>query len=184
MARTYAAATIAAIQAGGYRYAHLYNLDFSTPIYLTDGPRSIVFDGDTYIPSPHIIKVGKVSETESVRVGSWTVTFSAVDQTYVSLFLSENYIDVRVRYYKVVLDSSNAIIGEPMLKFDGNITDFKGKESGTTSTIDMVCASHWANWDTTQGRLTNLNSQQVYFSTDMGFEFAPDDIKDIAWGKN
>jgi hypothetical protein len=75
------------------------------------------------------------------------------------------------------------VIGDPILIFDGRISDFGIDDSDDSSIVEIVVSSHWANFDAINGRRTNHNSQQLHFSGDLGFEFASDTIQDIKWGR-
>jgi len=190
MSRTIGATTTTALASGGFTVVNLFYLGFSVgsplaPIVLTSAQFPVTYDY-IYLPSKHIIAVGSVSEDEDIRVGTWTLTLSAAEQTYVSLFLSTDYIDVVVRYYKAVIDSSYQIVGSPqevISMFEGQISGFKIDESGSNSKLVIEAASHWANFDVINGRKTNQNSQQAHFSTDLGFEFASHNVKNILWGR-
>ena len=47
----------------------------------------------------------------------------------------------------------------------------------------MSIASHWADFSKVEGRKTNTGSQQIFFPTDKGMEFAGLTVQDILWGK-
>jgi len=83
----------------------------------------------------------------------------------------------------VVLDSNGAITGAPLVVFNGQITNWQFTESRKNSKVIVSISSHWADFQKTQGRLTNLNSQQFYFSSDLGFEYAAHTVRDIKWGR-
>ena len=44
-------------------------------------------------------------------------------------------------------------------------------------------ASHWADFEKKAGRFSNNNSQQYFFSGDVGFEYAANTVKDLKWGR-
>ena len=152
-------------------------------LHLTDSPKSLVYSADTYASESSLIKIGDVSETAELRVGSLAIDFSAVDPTYPAFFLDYNYMDVRLRYWKAFVDSSYAIIGTPVLYFDGNISGFNISEMGSKSILSISCASHFANFATINGRKTNDVSQKIHFPNDKGLEFAGQTTKDILWGR-
>lgn len=154
-----------------------------TEIYLTDADFDIVYDSNTYNSSGHLLDIGAVSESAELRVGNLNIVLSAVEQTYSNIFLANNYIDARARYWRAILDDSYAIIGEPILMFDGRVSGFKLEDSGRASKMSVECASHWSNFDTINGRKTNDTSQQAVFDGDLGLEFASHTIKHVRWGR-
>ena len=55
-------------------------------------------------------------------------------------------------------------------------------ESIESSTLNMIVASHWANWNLTKGRHYSDESQQSFSSGDRGMEFAGQVKEDVRWG--
>ena len=118
------------------------------------------------------------------------VTCPASQTTTVAVFAgtvndSAGAIDVQDSKYMRInnLDSSNAIIADPVLLYSGNIDTFQIDESETESTVILTVVSHWADFEKKSGRQTNNNSQQRFFNTDVGMEFASQTVLDIKWGR-
>ena len=183
MTRSIDAATIAALQSDAIRLAHLVQIDFPTVIKITDNYYAVQFAGDDFEPVGHLLQIGQPQETQELRVGTIKISLSAVDQAYVSIFLSQTYINRRVRIWKAVLDDAGQIIGDAIITFDGQVTGYALQDSNDSSAIDLSCASHWADFERKAGRLTNINSQQYFFPADTGFRYAANSMKDIKWGK-
>ena len=183
MARSLNALTITALQQDSIRLAHLVEFNFSTTLRLTDYYHEIESGGNTFLPVGHLLDIGQPQETQELRVGSIGFKISGVDQSYIYIFLNQEYINKRARIWKAVLDSQGQIIGDTILTFDGQITGFSIEDSEDSSVISLTCASHWADFERKAGRLTNNNSQQYFFPSDTGFQFAANSIKDIKWGK-
>lgn len=184
MSREIDSATITALNSDNLNLANLVQMDFSTPIKLTDWARDVVALSTTFDSSADLLEIDQFTESSEVQVNASTITLSGVSQTFVSLFLTNDYIDVRTRIWKAVLDNSDAVIGSPILVFDGRITSYSILDSDTTSTVEVEVASHWKDFDLHNGRKTNNNTQQLYFPGDRGFEFAAESAKDLKWGKN
>ena len=166
-----------------FQMAHLVKIDFETPVYLTESPISITYSSNVYVPSSHLQGISSVSETSEVQVGSMSVTLSGVSQEYIAILLGQKYIDRQITINRVVLNAAHGIIGDPILMYDGRIEGFTISDSNNTSTIVLTAASHWSDFAKKSGRRTNHNSQQMHFDGDRGFEFAPDSIRDIKWGR-
>lgn len=184
MSRDIDSATIAALNSDNLNLANLIQMDFDTPIKITDWGRNVSALSTTFNTSSDIIEIDQVNESSELQVNSLNLTFSGVSQTYVSLFFNNDYIDVRVRIWKAVLDNSDSVIGAPILIFDGRIVGYSIVDDEGTSTVDVEVASHWKDFRLTNGRKTNHNTQQLYFAGDLGFEFASETSKDIKWGKD
>ena len=183
MARTINASTITALQADSIRLAHLVRIGFDTELFLTDYAHELSYDGNTYLAASHFLSLSDSQETNDLRVGSMSMSISAVDQSYVSIFLNQQYVNRRVRVWLTVLSDSGAIIGDPIKTFDGEIVGYSLQNSSDSAVINMSMASHWADFERKTGRFTNQNSQQYYFPNDTGMRFAAESIKDIKWGK-
>jgi hypothetical protein len=183
MTRSINAATIAALQSDAIRLCHLVQIDFPTVIKVTDNFHAVEFGGDDFEPVGHLLQIGQPQETQELRVGTVGITLSGVDQAYISIFLNQTYINRRVRIWKAVLDDAGAIIGDAIITFDGQVTGYGIQDNEDSSIINLSCASHWADFSRKAGRLTNTNSQQYFFPTDTGFQYAANSMKDIKWGK-
>jgi hypothetical protein len=183
MTRLINSATLAALETDSFNSATLVQIDFSSTIRITDWARSVTALSNTWNSSANFIGVGDVTESQELRVNDLTLTLSGVDQTYVAIFLANNYIDVPINVYRVILDNADAVVGAPILIFDGILTGYAIEDTEEGSKVTVQMASHWKDFEKENGRRTNHNSQQLYFAGDDGFEFAPKSIKDLKWGR-
>ena len=183
MSRTIDAATITALQSDSLNMANLIQLDFGTVFRVTDSGRTISAMGETFISSDAVLDIDSFTETSDIQVNSATLTFSGVSTDVVGLFLAGDYIGVRARVWKAVMDNTDTIIGSPILIFDGRINGYAIGDTEDESTVQVDVSSHWKDFELTNGRKTNSNTQQLYFSGDKGFDFAPETAKDLKWGK-
>ena len=183
MTRTIDAATLAELEKDDFNLATLIKLEFDTPIYITDWDRNLSILSSVWTSSSHFLSVGEVTETSELRVNTLNLTLSGVEQSYVSAFLTSNYIDKPIQIYRAVLDDLDAIIGEPILVFDGLMTGYNIDDTDNSSKVTVNCASHWKDFEKENGRKTNDNSQKIHFPNDEGFEFAAKTIKDLKWGR-
>jgi len=183
MTRAIDASTIAELAKDDFNLATLIKLEFDTPLYITDWDRSVTALSATWVSSPHFMSSGDVTETSDLRVNTVNITLSGVEQSYISIFLSQDYIDKPIKFYRAVLDDSDVVIGSPILVFDGLMTGYDIEDTEDSSQITVNCASHWKDFEKENGRKTNDNSQKIYFPNDDGFEFAAKTIKDLKWGR-
>ena len=149
----------------------------------TDHYKDITYDSNTYTASSLFTKISSVTESSEVEVSNLTISFSGADQTIISLFLNNSYMDKEAAVYKGFLDTSEAVITSPFLLFKGRIESFSIVESINQSNANIIVASHWSDYSKIEGRKTNTGSQQLHFSGDLGFEFASQTTLDIKWGK-
>lgn len=186
MDRGASTSTLTEISAASNFPVHLLEIVFdSSPTYLTDAPRNISWAGRIYTGLGHLLGFGDIEETAELQVSSVTGTLSGVDQTYLSLFLSETYIDRTVNLYKAFLNNAEAVISDPVLIFSGRISGVGITESPEdgTCTIAVEAASQWVDFERRPGRHTTDSEQQIYFPGDKGFEFSSEITKEILWGR-
>ena len=165
----------------------LIEIGFSTPIYLTNASFDIASNisgtSRTYLSNGHLRSITGVNETNRPTKNTLSISLSGVDQTYISVALNENIINDDVFVYRGFLDSSNALISDPFLLFYGTIDEYKISDNTTTANLIISVTSHWGNFSKTSGRTTTDNSQQRFFSSDKGMEFAALTVRDIKWGR-
>ena len=184
MSRGIHADVITELAKDAFNMAHLVTIDFSQPIFLTDYAHDITYGGNEYSSSSHLLGLSQVNETSDAQVGTFNINLSGVDQSFVAILLSENYIDREVIISRVILNSVGDIIGDPIALYNGRIDGFGIKDDMKTSQINLSVASHWSDFEKESGRRTNHNGQQIHFAGDKGFEFAANTVKDIKWGKS
>lgn len=183
MSRTLDSSVLAEIDNESVTMCHLVYIGLSTAVYLTDASHDIDYSSNTYASSSYLIGIDDVSESSEVRVGNINITLSSVGQTYTSAFLGGVYIGKQVIIYRAFLDSTDSIIGSPVVIYDGRIDGFDIDETKTESKLKISVASHWSDFEKKAGRYTNPNSQGLFFSSDKGFDFASATVKDLKWGR-
>jgi hypothetical protein len=149
----------------------------------TDHYKDITYDSNTYTASSLFLGLSNVSESSDVAVDNITIAFTGADQAIISLLLNNPYMEKEAEIYKGFLNSSQQLISDPFLLFKGRIESFNLDEDIDSSTLTINIASHWSDFERTQGRKTNTNSQKLYFSDDVGFDFASQSTQDIKWGR-
>jgi len=165
---------------------HLVQVIFDDEaFYLTDAYKNITYDGDEYIAEGHLLEFSDIDELTELQVSEVTLSLSGVDQQFVSAFLSHRYIDRTVKIYKALLDSSDALISDPILIFDGRMDKprIRDNPDDGKSIVAVSATNHWVDFERKGGRRTNHEEQQLHFPGDMGFEFASEIITDIKWGR-
>ena len=169
------------------RPVHLITIGFSTPVNLTDCSfsltSSISGSSVTYSASDFILGVSEHSEQTDLTKATVNLTLSGADQTFISTVLNENVTNDIVDIYRGFLNDSNTLIADPFLLYRGNIESFGISENDRSSSVGLRIVSHWADFEKKNGRKTNNTSQQRFFSTDVGMDFASQTVQDIKWGR-
>lgn len=183
MTRSIHADVITALESDSVRMAHLITMYFSSTLYLTDYAVDLSYDGNTFEAIDGLMGASDPTETKDLRVNSISLIMSGVGQSFISIFLGQNWVNRRVVLQKVCLNADSSVIGTPITLFDGQISQFDINETDNTAEVNISIASHWADFERKAGRMTNNNSQQYYFNGDVGFEFAANSVQQIKWGK-
>ncbi len=92
----------------------------------SESAKNITFDGNTYIASSLFLGSSESAESSEVSVSNLVVKFGGADQTIISLFLNNDYMDKRAWVYRGFLDENQALINYPFLLFDGRIENMIG----------------------------------------------------------
>jgi hypothetical protein len=169
------------------RPIHLITIGFSTPINITDCSfpltSSVSGSSVTYSASDFILGISNHTEETDITKSTVSINLSGADQTFISTVLNENVINDSVNIYRGLLADDNSLIADPFLLYQGNIENFEIQEDEKDSIVDLAIVSHWADFDKKNGRKTNNTSQQRFFSTDVGMDFASQTVQDIKWGR-
>ena len=172
--------------------ADLIELHLSTPRYLTTAPINITFDSasapdsgaNTYLAQGQFLQFSQVAESSDIRINQLIMTFTAVDTTTLALLLNDDYINTRVVIYRALLDDDYAFTSDDVFTlFDGKITGYQIREEETTSTIQIIVASMFADFERVNGRKTNPASQKLHFPDDEGMQYSASIVKEMKWGR-
>jgi len=170
-------------------------------LYFTDNFYDINYDSatapdsgsNTYTALGKFLSFGSVIESTAIKVNAITVGISGVDVADISDVVHSNVVNKRVVIYRTFLDSSNQFqTNRTFLLFDGNIKNFSCSEGPEKSNINFSVATHWANFEAQNGRITNSSTQYYTkrynstetFKDDRGFEYSSIFVKDVHWGPN
>jgi len=184
MSRSIPSSLLTVLDDDSINMCHLLEIHLSSTSYLTDAGQNISYNSNSYVASSHFLNVQTVKESSELRVGSTKLVLSGVEQSFISSFLSSGYVSRQVRVLRAFLDGNNAIIGSPVLIYDGRINGYNVKDTQDTSVVELDIASHWSDFEKRSGRKTNSNSQSLFFTGDLGFDFSANIVKDLKWGKS
>jgi hypothetical protein len=157
-----------------------------TPVYLTDGPGDITWDGKTFQSMGTLLAISDLTEEEDLKIETVDISLSAIDTDIVKLFLDYDYIDRRVVIHRAVVGSNYQPVGTPALVFDGRLDQPRLVEDwqSKTATLGVSASSHWSDFDASSGRHTNDTEHQVLFPGDTFFINSTETQKDVKWGKD
>lgn len=155
---------------------------WTPPIYMTDFDRTISWGGNDYLAVGSLLEIGNVNETLDLKVSTLRLTLSGVDQSFISLLLTKNYIDRVVKVHKSFIDNVGQMTIAPVEVFRGYIDEPAIQDSPKTTTITVAVRSHFADFERKSGRHTNNAEMQHFFPGDDSFKYASEGLKEIRWG--
>ena len=127
--------------------------------------------------------ISDIQEAGALKSDEMTITFSGAGSRWApALFLNDSRFNDLVQIKRAVVGSDGVIDAEFQF-YRGRIKSFAISDSGTESEVAVNVASHWADFEKVNCRRTNLKSQQYYFSSDLGFEYAHVIVEDLRWGR-
>lgn len=166
---------------------HLVDLVFDGGTqYFTTAAYDILWNSNTYTSNGNLLKIGDINESLEMVNAAVPITLSAANQANVSTALSEDFLNRKATIRRAFVNTSHAIVADPLIVFEGKLSDFLLDEdpskSGTNSTLKWTVGNHFSDFDRKRGRKTNHNSHKLRYSTDDFFEFASESIDNIQWG--
>ena len=181
MPRTLSTALQNEVASAQNKIATLVEINTANVIRATDFVRDLTFDSDTYVAGGSFLEIDNTEETGQLKVDEIQISLANVTDTVIDEIAAGNYYHRQVNVNLAFLDTDESIIGA-INYFTGNIRSAAITETNKDSTINLVVASHWSNWQLTKGRHFSDESQQKFSSGDKGLEFATQNKDDIRWG--
>lgn len=161
-----------------------------TTYLLTNAPRDVVIGSDTYRAFGQLMDISVIEENATFEIGTLNISLSGIDpyepnsgDAFLEVMLRETteYIDREVVVQRAYFNADSTYI-DSIEVFRGYITGAAAQhdDSGESS-VGIEVANHWADFERVTGRRTNDNSQQFFFSGDVGMQYAVEVQKDITW---
>lgn len=183
--RNMSSAMLTELAQQGFMVAHLAELHFSTIQYLTDSGMDIVWNGHTYTDTEGLVSMDTAGETFALEVGTLSFTLSGTELANLSIALTDNFTDAQVVIRRALIQpgSSPIVIASPVILWDGRIDSWDYSENPSTgqSTITWKTSNHWVDFNRVSGRRTNSADQQLFYSGDLGLQYADQVPLNIQW---
>lgn len=169
----------------------------NAPLYLTNANFDILWLSPTaptgagqavrYTAQGEFLGFTTVSEEIDIKVGRFNIFLSAISNDYLTKFTATEIESKRVVIYKVFLDYNTlAVLPNPVMMFDGVIMNAAITESAVTCSISVDCATLFSDFERTNGRMTNNNSNWLFQGNTLDRAFEKSGWTgntEIAWGR-
>ena len=183
MARSISSGLQTQIANDANKIAFLVEFNFSTAIRVTNFYRDVTYDSNSYEAGGNFVNVAASQETGEAQVHDLSITMSNVTSTIRDVVQGGDYTDTSVNVYIGFFDTNENLVDATTF-FSGLIKSCSISENVDSSTVTIVVANHWANWNLKKGRHFTDESQQQVYSGDKGLEFADQTKDDIRWGND
>lgn len=133
-------------------------------INLCTGMIDLTYNGNVYSAQGEFMGYSSIQEDFDVKLGKITITLSGVDTGFVDKFINIDQIGSEIRIGKVFLDLNtlDIISDYAVVMYIGEIYNVAIQENSETCTINIDCASVFADFERVAGRRTN-NWSNWYF---------------------
>ena len=163
---------------------NLVEIFFTTgTVYFTDSDRDISWNSNTYLAAGSFLTFSQINEQNALTVSDIEVQLSGVDRTYLTTILGETFMDRELIIRKGFFNDSNAVVVDPIIIYSGKMDQPTIIESSDGCTIAVTVANLFVDFQKTNARFTNNESQKLFFPSDNGFAYAHQIIKEINWGR-
>lgn len=131
-----------------------------------------------------LASISDVTETSDTSAQGITVSLSGIPSDLVSLFLSEVRQNAKGKVYLGFFNSSNQIVVDPYMVFEGRLDIPALEESAETAVISITYESRLIDLERPRDSRYTNEDQQAEYPGDVAFEFLPS-LQDIVinWGK-
>jgi len=163
------------------------NIDATHNYYYTQAPYNLTLsDGNTYIAAGGLLKMDEFVDNANFSVEKLNVGLAGIvdmegsDSALITI-QSLNYIDRPLTIFRAFI-VDNAVEQQVTL-YKGYIDNMRATfaAEGESTQVEMQTSSHWTDFDRVSSRYTNSKSQQEFYSTDTGFDYAVDVQKEVVW---
>lgn len=165
------------------------NIDATHNYYYTQAPWDLTVQGDVYKAAGGLLKMSEYTDNASFSIDKISIGLAGIvdmqgDVSVLETIQTLDYIDKPVMIYRVFME--NNAPAHTIVLFKGYIDNISAtyNSQGDTTQAEIDISSHWTDFDRVSTRYTNSKSQQEFFPTDLGFDYAVDVQKEVVWREN
>lgn len=175
-----------ASEAGHVIKLALVYMDFASgDLFVNSSSDAVTWDGDNYLGLGALGSISAIEENGEQKTSGMQFGLSGVPTAYISTALTEHYQGRPVKMWEAFLDTSYALIDDPVLVFSGLMDTMDIKISDNFADITVNAESRLSRWESASNLRFNNATQQKRFSGDLGLEFAESTAgKELVWPKS
>lgn len=151
---------------------------------------------ETFSGTGVLMGISNIDESADMDAPGVDITFDGVDQTIISVILSNQFRGRKIKAWRIWLDPSDGSVLESIMVFDGYQNEAYSVSESQTELPDAVavstrCVSRLTKFNATRSVKTNVTSHNELLERagvatgDLGFEFVPAiQDKEVYWGRS
>ena len=187
MARTLTTAMSNAVDDDVVRPFYLIHMNLDSGdggvLYFWSGVGTFSYDSKSYVGAGNFLQVSSIQESKSVQANGLKVGLSGVNSSLITAARDADYQGRTLTVKLGLMDSSNSVIADPVIMFEGFMDVMTITDKGETCDISVSVEHRLIEFDRERIRRLTHEAQQIAHSGDKGFEFiAERQEKEIAWG--
>lgn len=171
--RTLHADTAAILNDDNIRPAWLAALEFESGwLYVWTGSYELDHDGKTWLPVGGNGMIEQVGETDELRASGINLTLSGIPSNLLGLAIGSVRQGKAAQVFLALLDGNDAIVGDAIEAFGGDVDAPRIEDNGDTATITIAVESELVSLQQRRTRRYTHEDQQQDYPGDDGFKWA------------
>jgi hypothetical protein len=156
----------------------------SSTVRVWSGFGDLSWNSQTWIGVGTFGGISSIGETADIKANGVTISLSGIPLDMISLALSEVRQNKVGRVYMGFMDSSNDVISDPYLAFEGRLDVPAIQDDAETAVITITYESRLIDLQKAREIRYTDEEQKRLYSGDKGLEFVASlQEADIVWGK-
>lgn len=183
MSRTLAVGMEAEVSAAAVSPVFFVEMDFSSGfVRAWSGYGSLTWDSKTWLGAGHLMAIEPLSESVDFVANGANLKLNGIPSDLIAIALGETYQGRDATIYLGLLDSSGAVIADPVPIYAAAMDTMEIDEDGETATIIVRVESQAISLKRPrEWRYTN-EDQQIDYPDDLGLEYVAGlQDKEIVW---
>jgi hypothetical protein len=172
--RTMTDAATAALTAGTISPFYLAAIEFTSGMWRAwTGVGTLVWNAYDWTGVGDLGGVSAITQTADLSAEGITLSLSGINSSDVGSAISDVATYLTVDVWLGFLDSTGAVIVDPVHCFSGHVDVPTVQDDGETATISITAENDLLILSQSSQRRYTNDDQQIIYPTDLGFQFVP-----------
>lgn len=156
------------------RPAYLVEIGFTgTTLRLSSLKRDISWNSQTWLGNGWFLQYSPINETADIRAAGMEFQLVGIPSSLLALALANADQNQDAILYLAMMNSSGAVIADPITLFKGKVDTVELTDSIDQPTILIKCESSLARLERPQNFRYTDGNQKALFTGDLGFQYLP-----------